>query len=152
MDEQSGERDLRLADAMNTYDAALGVIRGKSYHLYYLPDEREGFGGDYWAIRDGRDFIASDPLRLLGLITLWEHLGDNWEETATRGTYDEIMDIAFAKGDYRDLSDDAFARLAKHLRIFFDAWNLPLPDHIDRQELAHRVKTLNQTIEATGQR
>ncbi len=47
-------RILRLADAGNTYDPALAVVIAKGYTVYLLPDQREEYLGDFWAIKDGR--------------------------------------------------------------------------------------------------
>ncbi|HLM53169.1 MAG TPA: hypothetical protein VK325_06200 [Pseudoxanthomonas sp.] len=69
----------RIADAANTYDWALTIIESKGYKIFLYPDRREGYYGDFWAIKGNREFIGDDPLRLLGVICLWETLGDNWQ-------------------------------------------------------------------------
>lgn len=71
------ENGYRIADAMNTYNVALNIIKEKGYKIFLYPDEREEFLGDFWAIKGSREFIGSDPLRLLGVISIWENTGDN---------------------------------------------------------------------------
>jgi hypothetical protein len=141
-------RTFRLADAMNTYNSALVVLRSKGYQLYIYPDEREGYLGDYWAIKDKRDFIAKDPLRLLGLVSIWEYFGDQWEDTPEEQINDAILTTACPEDDYdrlddyyADLDDGAFAALVEHLRPFFEAIGKPLPDVITRPALGRIMTT-----------
>jgi hypothetical protein len=86
----------RLADAMNTYNPALLVLRQKGYRVWVDPGDQESEGEDWRAEKDARDFVASDPLRLLGLITMWEHRGDGWQGSASEADlYDEIRSAAY---------------------------------------------------------
>lgn len=141
-DAQENSRALRLTDAANTYDRALAVIKSKGYQLFYCPGEDDEEGGDtYWAIKDKRDFIASDPLGLLGLIIMWEHFGDKWQAHAVPRLYDELMDVAFPEGDYANLTDEEFAGVVEHLRPFFEALWEPLPAKVSRGELTHIMQT-----------
>jgi hypothetical protein len=147
IESEASARTFRLADAMNTYNSALVVLRRKGYQLYIYPDEREGYLGDYWAIKDKRDFIAKDPLRLLGLVSIWEYFGDQWEDTPEERINDAILTTAFPEDDYdrlddyyADLDDVVFAALVEHLRPFFEAIGKPLPDVITRPELG-RIMT-----------
>jgi len=116
----------RITDAMNTYNPALAIVKSKGYKLFLLPDEREGYLGDYWAIKENRDFIASDPLRLLGLITLWETFGDDWREQAKQLNNTDIMDEistrAFPKDitDIEKLSEEEFSTTVAEYRLFLD--------------------------------
>ncbi len=71
---------LKIVDVLNTYNPALVVIRSKGYCIFLIPNSNEDSFGDYWAIKDSRDFIAHDPLRLLALISIWEYKGDSWNE------------------------------------------------------------------------
>ncbi|RZL12734.1 MAG: hypothetical protein EOO62_10250 [Hymenobacter sp.] len=58
---------MKLTDAMNTYTPALATI-GKLGYTIRLLDNEESFD---WEAKKGDDvFVASDPLRLLGLISL----------------------------------------------------------------------------------
>lgn len=128
-------RTFRLADAGNTIDPALSVILAKGYQVYLLPDPHEDSLGDFWAIKEGRDFIASDPLRLLGLIALWEHTGDEWQKRP-RGFYREIVDRAFpSEGDFTGMDTTTFERHMAHYRPFFEALDLPVPLPVTPLEL-----------------
>jgi hypothetical protein len=70
---------LKIADAMNTYNVALLTLQHKGYRLWLEPsDENEDEYGEWCAEKDGRVFIAWDPLRLLGLVAMWEDRGDDW--------------------------------------------------------------------------
>jgi hypothetical protein len=148
IESEAGARTFRLADAMNTYNSALVVLRRKGYQLYIYPDEREGYLGDYWAIKEKRDFIAKDPLRLLGLVSIWEHFGDQWEDTPEEQIDDAILTTACPEDDYdrlddyyADLDDVTFAALVEYLRPFFEAIGQPLSDVITRPELGRIMTT-----------
>lgn len=144
---QQKARVLRLADAGNTYHRALAVVRSKSYHIYYYPSGDEEGGGDFWAIKDKRDFIAAGPLELLGLITMWEHFGDDWQALDVPDIYGEVIDAAFPEDDYSTLTDEEFAGVVEHLRPFFEALWEPLPAIVSRGELAHIMKTYYRSKE-----
>lgn len=138
---QSNERKLRLADAGNTHNYALEIIRSKGYSIYLYPDEREEFYGNLWAIKDKHDFIATNPLSLLGLIALWEHFGDEWRAQSVPNIEDEIADITFPEDDYSALSNEDFAHIVEYLRPYFEAIWKPLLSDISRTELAHIMNT-----------
>ena len=70
------EIHLSLVAAGNTGNPALITLRAKGYHLWTekLSDDR-----NLWcASKGGRQFAGYSPPELLGLVALWEHLGDNW--------------------------------------------------------------------------
>ncbi len=72
---------LKMADAMNTYNVALLTLKQKGYRLWLDPSENnQGDYGQWCAEKDGRMFIAWDPLRLLGLVGIWEQRGDDWRQ------------------------------------------------------------------------
>jgi hypothetical protein len=77
-----GPMDLKLqiVDAMNTFSVALLVLKEKKYNLGIEPteDEDDDELGQWYAEKEGRKFWAWDPLRLLGLVALWEIRGDDW--------------------------------------------------------------------------
>lgn len=79
----SDENDglVRMTDHINLYNKALTIIKRKGFEVFLYPDpEEEVFTryGCFIAKKGGRDFDASDPLRLLGMIQIWEELGDDW--------------------------------------------------------------------------
>lgn len=139
--------DLSLADAMNTYNPALVVLHEKGYWLYFVPDERPDVGGDYWAIKDQRIFTALDPLRLLGLVALWEHDGDAWQSHERSDVWSAVNDAGFAKNDFRDLDDAAFARLIEQYYPLFERLGQPLPGGVNRAEMATLVRGLTHEPE-----
>lgn len=50
------EDGCRIADAINTYNTALAVIKSKGFKVFLYPDSREAYLGDFWAIRDKQEF------------------------------------------------------------------------------------------------
>ncbi|HEX9061911.1 MAG TPA: hypothetical protein VF941_17160 [Clostridia bacterium] len=129
------ERKFRIADAANTYNPALNLIREKGYKIYLLPSQNEELYGDYWAIKDGSDFIASDPLRLLALINLWEEYGDEWRSKKYENILDETENIAFPRNKYEDLNTEQFKNLIDYLKDFFEAIDAQPEQPITRQSL-----------------
>lgn len=72
---------LQIADAVNTYNVALLVLQDKGYRLWLAPsDAREDEYGEWHAEKEGRLYIAWDPLRLLALVAIQEHRGDDWRQ------------------------------------------------------------------------
>jgi hypothetical protein len=65
-----------LVAAGNTYNPCLLVLQSKGYELQI---EQDPVGQTlYRAQKDGREFLGYSAPELLGLVTLWENLGDNW--------------------------------------------------------------------------
>jgi hypothetical protein len=122
----------RISDAGNTYNYALTIIKNKGYKIFLVPDAREEFLGDFWAIKDRRDFIAADPLRLLALINIWEELGDEWYTKPTykiERLYNQIIEVAlYEKQEIMNLQDLDFQLLVDDYQILFEALNIELPD------------------------
>jgi hypothetical protein len=137
-------RKLRLVDAGNAESPALAVIIAKGYTVYLLPDDRDEYLGDFWAIKEGRDFIASDPLRLLGLIALWEYTGDDWQ--ALKGDfYRQVIDRAFPEEEhYKTMDEAAFQQEMTHYQPFFEALRLPMP--IAPLDLFHVLANLSDIL------
>jgi hypothetical protein len=90
-------KTFRLADAMNTYNPALNILKDKGYLLWLDPGDEDDDDEDWWASKDGREFVAADPLRLLALVAIWEALGDAWRISDKRvPLYNEIRERAYA--------------------------------------------------------
>ena len=85
---------MKLADAMNTYNPALAVITKKGYKIWIEPSDNDEELGDWCARKEDDSFVASDPLRLLALISLWEELGESWN-TGNENLYDKLLEEAF---------------------------------------------------------
>jgi len=88
--------------------------------------------GIYWR--------GPDPLRLLGVISVWETLGDNWqtqEKLRYEDVYDEIGSKAFpdSETDIENLTNVEFAALVTDYRILFNSLGLidKMPLTITRQ-------------------
>jgi hypothetical protein len=118
---------------LNTYNAALRIIKSKGYKVFLYPDEREEYLGNYWAIKGECDFIAEDPLRLLGLISIWEAYGNEWNNQKQKAGYEnvreEILDRAFPDSfaDIENLSEEAFQQLVADYQLF---WQRIFPKNI----------------------
>ncbi len=118
----NSKQSFRLSAEINTYNSALRIIKSKGYKIFLYPSESDEFFGTYWAIKENRDFIAEDPLRLLGIITIWETNGDNWSGSERQNLRDEIASKAFPDSvtDIEKLSDEDFDIQVKDYRLFFD--------------------------------
>ncbi|UUC45138.1 hypothetical protein [Flavobacterium cerinum] len=112
----------RLSAEANTYNSALRIIKSKGYKIFLYPDQSDDLYGTYWAIKENRDFIAEDPLRLLGIITIWETNGDNWSGPNHENIRDKIASNAFpdSVADIEKLSEEDFEVLVKDYTIFLN--------------------------------
>jgi hypothetical protein len=68
----------RIAEAGNTsYGYPLAILTHRGFTVVVGPDVRQE--PEYWAIHpDGTSLIASSLLGLLGLLCIYDHLGDEW--------------------------------------------------------------------------
>ncbi len=61
----------------NTYNPSLLVLREKGYDLWI----EEGQNSNQWyASKGSQSFLAYSGPELLGLVVLWETLGENWNQ------------------------------------------------------------------------
>lgn len=139
--------ECRIADAMNTYNLALKIIKSKGYKIFLYPDEREEYLGDFWAIKGEREFIGSDPLRLLGIISIWDNTGDDWRNNnfPNEDLYDEILSRALpdAVDDFNNLSDEKFKIMVSDYKVFFkNVIEQELPDNPSKQEMFEIINSL----------
>lgn len=66
-----------LVAAGNTNNPSLLVLRQKGYELWL----EEGEDVTLWCAKKGNNrFMAYTGPELLGLVVLWEHLGENWNQ------------------------------------------------------------------------
>lgn len=66
-----------LVASGNTYNPSLIVLRDKGYELWLEPGEN----GSLWCAKKGEhSFLGYSGPELLGLVVLWEHLGENWNQ------------------------------------------------------------------------
>lgn len=61
-------RHFRIANAGNTANHALDASKAKGYSIVLYPSASEDGSNEYWASKDGRNFIAEDPVEVLGLV------------------------------------------------------------------------------------
>lgn len=86
----------RLAEAMNTYTPALLVLRQWGYAVTYRPPDEPGGWSEWSARKEDREFIATDPLTLLGLATIGEVRGKDWQRRSGEpDMYGELLAAAF---------------------------------------------------------
>ena len=77
-----------LAASGNTYNPCLIVLRQKGYEVWL----EKGDNGSLWcAKKAGQSFLAYTGPELLGLATLWENLGKNWNQQEP-DIYGELID------------------------------------------------------------
>ncbi|MDP2345395.1 MAG: hypothetical protein Q8O67_30905 [Deltaproteobacteria bacterium] len=68
-------------EAGNTlYGFPLRLLRHRGFVVMYPPNDAEDYADmDVWALHsNGTRLIASNPLALLGLLSILDHLGDEW--------------------------------------------------------------------------
>ena len=91
-DKNHNIKNMKLREAMNTYNSALSIIKGKGFDIKVELDENQE-NIDCWTAQK-QDFEISgfNPLSLLGLITISEQYGENWRQIKTENLYDEILE------------------------------------------------------------
>jgi hypothetical protein len=129
----------KIVDAANTYNLALSIVQDKGYKLFFLPSDSEFTNGYFIALKGSRQFIGDDPLRVLGLITLWENTGDDWQNHIPEiDYYDKVMSWALPDtvDDYNKLSDTEFNQLIADYRLFFEeVMHKGFPENPNRQDM-----------------
>jgi hypothetical protein len=66
-----------LVASGNTYNPSLIVLRNKGYDLWL----EKGDNGSLWFAKKGtQSFLAYTGPELLGLVAMWESLGENWNQ------------------------------------------------------------------------
>jgi len=73
---------VNIVEAGNTLDGyPLRILRHRGFVVFYPPNSAtESYEGlDVWALHpNGTRLVASNCLALLGLLSILDHLGDNW--------------------------------------------------------------------------
>jgi len=141
------EEGCRIADAMNTYNLALSIIKKKGYKIFALGHSNEETF-DFWAVKGNRQFAGGDPLRVLGLISLWENTGDNWQDfIPEEDLYDTVLSRAFSDSvnDFNKLTDIEFDTFVKDYRLFFkEVLHKGFPENPTRQELFDLINSIHK--------
>ena len=135
------DRKVRIVSAGNTANHALEALKAKGYSVVVYPIAGEDGLNDYWATRGGRDFIASDPVEVLGLVALWEQFGDDWRDHTVPSHHDALLSAAFPEDDYASLTAEQFANVLQSYREFFTAIDVQMPEQPTRAELAALVNS-----------
>ena len=139
------EKGCKIADAANTYNLAISIIQNKGYKLFFLPSDHEFTDGYFIALQGARQFMGDDPLRVLGLISLWENTGDDWQSHMPKiDYYDNILSRALPDTveDYNKLSDAEFHELVADYRLFFkEVMHKAFPENPDRQDMFDLIDT-----------
>lgn len=87
---------MKLAEAMNTYNPALLVLKDLGYDLRYEPKTGDSQFGTWIASKEDHTFFAFDPLALLGLVGVWQHRGDSWgKRKEEENLYNSVRSRAF---------------------------------------------------------
>ncbi len=85
-----------IADSMNTHNACLLAIESKGYDVVFIPAEEDEEFGDWHAKKSTQHFYADDPIKLLGLIAMIEHRGEDWQRKSFEiNLREKILDEAF---------------------------------------------------------
>ncbi|MBG6130344.1 hypothetical protein IWQ47_001573 [Aquimarina sp. EL_43] len=138
------ENGCTIVDAMNTYNIALRIILSKGYKIFLIPDKREEYFGDFCAVKGNRKFIGGDPLRVLGLVSIWENTGDDWQNShfPKEDVYDEILSRALPDSveDFNKLTEKDFTNLVADYRLLFEeVLEKEFPLNPTRQEMFHLI-------------
>jgi hypothetical protein len=71
----------RLSEVHDVSSVTVIILGERGYHVWWEASERPS-ADDWWAEKEGRQFVAKSPLVLLGLVALWESRGDEWQKKA----------------------------------------------------------------------
>jgi hypothetical protein len=89
---------MRLVDTGNINNPSLIVLEEIGCEISISPSDEENDLGFWVAKIDGHEFVAGDPLALLGLVTLWKYRGVNWRRPGDEDIYGRVIDETFGDG------------------------------------------------------
>ena len=81
---------MNLVSAGNSETACLQAVREKGYKVSSVIEESENPTVHFTAKKDNNSFCADTGIELLGLIALWEHYGDNWQQGLDKKTWEQL--------------------------------------------------------------
>ena len=99
---------LSIRIAGNTGNPCLLALRAKGYRLtnWYHPDGE--YRSNFDAEKDGRQFSATSPEELLGLVAMWEVRGDDWRKKPDEPSIcDELAEKALTYDSEGNVVNDA---------------------------------------------
>ncbi|MDR0454374.1 MAG: hypothetical protein LBH05_06150 [Deferribacteraceae bacterium] len=85
---------IRIAESMNTYNPVLFTIDKMGYKVFVRLNERKNAIERWVARKEGSEFVAMNPISLLGIIMVGEMYGEDWRKVDYGNKYDEILDKA----------------------------------------------------------
>ena len=92
----------RLSSHLNVYNTCLNILRQKGYDLsIHREDETTEIHECLWEARkDDYDFLAGNPIELLGLATIHEVVNPSidkpyWWRVSDEDIYEELVDRAY---------------------------------------------------------
>jgi hypothetical protein len=97
-----------LASHPNVWNTCLEILHRKGFDLAIELHPRDDGADAFRAERDGFDFVADDPIELLGLVAIYEHVEPVawkpywWSVERTGPTLDTLRDRAFAARETRE--------------------------------------------------
>ncbi|MCD6068028.1 MAG: hypothetical protein K0S33_2854 [Bacteroidetes bacterium] len=147
---QEDKGSCRMTDHPNINNYALTLLKKKGFKLLIQPHDTEDDSGfTWWAKKGGRNFDASDPLRLLAMVNIWESYGDDWYTNPKMGiekVWDQLADRAFPNGpeDFENMSEEEFQSMVSDYREFFELHMFPaieLTASISRKEMYKVVES-----------
>jgi hypothetical protein len=150
-DEDPTDGYCRIGDHPNLYNRALTIIKRKGYELFLFPVKEDyPSAGVFYAKKGNRNFSADDPLRLLGIINIWETHGDSWYDAPkfeSEKIKQQLMNEAYPDSaeDYEALSPEEYTAFVKKCQSFFSLFYLPkvkVPDDIEAEDLFAIISSL----------
>lgn len=79
---------MNIADAPNTYNYAIDKLVNWGYRIFVVNDMADFINKFIWIPeKDEKKFSASDPLRLLGLVTIVREYGDSWNSVEVASSF-----------------------------------------------------------------
>ena len=81
-------------DGLPSHNPALIVIEKKGYKIT-VDEDKNGSIGFWYARNENSEFVAGDPLSLLGLISIWETSQDLFNYQSNLDRYDAILEECF---------------------------------------------------------
>jgi hypothetical protein len=121
----------RMTDHPNLYNKALTIIKRKGFELFLWPAPKKNISlGTFIASKENCDFFAEDPLRLIGMITIWEELGNDWytsPEFSSENILNQLQEEAYpdSHSDYDNFDDEQYSTFVKKFQYFFQKDYMP---------------------------
>lgn len=143
----------RMTAHINLYDRALTIIKRKGFELFLYPNNIDDSNvGTYFAKKDNRDFSAEDPLRLLGMITIWEVQGDDWWDKPNYPSEridDELMNESYPDSveDYEAFDNEKYMAFVQKCQSFWSMGmfsDIKIKSNISRKELFEIISNLGK--------